>query len=88
MLEKIARFLGYTFVTQAVKAEIEDYISEGTAYLSRYHEGFDPEADPFHCSLLKNYCFYAKSKALDDFAKNYADDLFQLSNDGKCFHAG
>ena len=80
MVDYILKHLGYIAADDNTTSRVSDIVEEGEAYLSGYNPLIDwGKPSHFHKSLLKNYCMYSMSNALDDFQTNYGKELMLLN---------
>ena len=70
------------WATLHAKLKVQDMIERGKTFLSQYDPGIDwDKPTGIQKGLLKDYCLYEISNALDDFRKNYGADLIDLHHD-------
>ncbi|WP_304759919.1 hypothetical protein [Faecalibaculum rodentium] len=82
MLEYVLRHLGYVACDETTKLKVQDMMERGKTFLSQYDPGINwDEPNGTQKGLLKDYCLYEMSNALDDFRKNYGADLIDLHHD-------
>lgn len=82
MLEYVLRHLGYIGCDDTTKQKVQDMMERGQEYLSRYDPGIDwTKPTPMQKGLLKDFCLYEQSNALDDFKVNYRAELLDLYHD-------
>jgi len=82
LLSDVRNYLDITWEDEAGDEKLIGIIQRGSAYLQRYASRQLPFDEGTHeRSLLLDYCRYARSGALDEFAKNYQTDLLTFRND-------
>ncbi len=75
---RIKNQLGYEWCDESTSKKIDAIIAQGQAYLKRYDPTADFENDEFAFLLLFTYCQYSLSNAVDDFGKNYAEEILSF----------
>lgn len=83
LLTTVKMRLGYLNSDEKMEEMLQGLIEEGQSFLSSFCADLDFESSTRERSLLIEWIRYALSNALDDFRKNYRDELLALSNRGK-----
>ncbi|MBD5423951.1 MAG: hypothetical protein HDR44_02335 [Allobaculum sp.] len=83
LLEIVKLRLGYLKSDEKMDEMLQGLIEEGQSFLSSFCIDLNFESSTRERSLLIEWIRYALSNALDDFRKNYRDELLALSNRGK-----
>lgn len=83
LLEGVKDYLDITWtMDEAGERKLSDIIESGINDLNRIIGGKDCELDftknDLPLMLLKDYCRYARSNALDEFEENYQSEIIRL----------
>lgn len=83
LLDYVKTQCNYQWIDDNMSAKLINIIKDGVAYLDNiYGKENDYETEGLARSLLANYVLYAQAKALDDFSKNYKQELISLNLSG------
>lgn len=73
----------YQWIDDNMRMKLSNIIMDGIAYLDNvYGKENDYTKEGLARSLLVNYVLYAQANALDDFSKNYKQELLSLNLSG------
>lgn len=81
LLEAVRNYLDITWSDDAGDAKLTGIIARGMKYINAAAgEPLDFAVEDKPRELLLDYCRYARSNALDEFAVNYLHEIISLQN--------
>ena len=79
LLEDVKNFLDITWEMElGEKKKLSGIIERGKAYLKGKIGQFNLEEETPEKDLLLNYCMYARAGQVDEFVKNYKQEIIAL----------
>lgn len=80
LLENILNEIDITFEDEALEKKISDILKRGKSYLSdKFGAEIDFEKDDMAMELLVSYCRYGRSNAIEQFQRDFKNDLTALA---------